>query len=254
MKSKTVAASAFGALFGLVGFTAGCAGKGNGKPDAAGDTNGALTPDGPNATGGTMVSYSGGATGTASGTGGSGAQGGTGGASVTGGGGVGTTGGTMGGGGTSAGGTGIVPVCCGFGADCPKGYSCAGSSDELTSRLGRCEATPANGNCYNDLDCPQDGLCRSAVTCACDAECFAANQPGTCLPTGEACCQVNADCADGERCIGALGFTKGRCMTAPNSSQCYSNADCSVSHFCYRMKICACGTNCSTVLSWCAIE
>jgi hypothetical protein len=254
MKSKPVTVLAFGALLGLVGFKVGCAGKDNSKRDAAGDANGALTPDSPNATGGAMVSYSGGATGTASGTGGSSAQGGAGDASVTGGGGVGATGGSMGGGGNSAGGTRGVPGCCGFGADCPQGYSCAGSSDNLTSRLGRCEPTPANGNCYNDLDCPQDGLCRSAVTCACDAECFAANQPGTCLPAGENCCHVNADCADGKICIGALGFTKGRCMTAPSSSQCYSNGDCQVGHFCYLMKICVCGSNCTTVPGWCAIE
>ncbi len=254
MESKTVVVFAFWALLGLLGLTAGCAGKGNSKADDAGDTNKEFTPDSPKATGGMMASYSGGAAGTASGTGGTGAQGGMDGASVTGGGGVGTTGGTMGAGGTADGGTGIVPACCGFGADCPQGYSCAGNPDDLTSRLGRCEPTPASDNCYNDLDCPQDALCVSAVTCACDAECFAANQPGTCLPTGEACCQVNADCADGGRCIGALGFTKGRCVTAPSSSQCYTNGDCLVGHFCYLMKICACGSNCTASPGVCAIE
>jgi hypothetical protein len=120
--------------------------------------------------------------------------------------------------------------------------------------LGTCEPTPADGSCYNDIDCPQDGLCRSAVTCACNAQCFAANRPGTCERVGEPCCHVPEDCPDGQRCIGAGVLTKGRCMTAPSGSGCHTNGDCRTGLFCYGAKICPCGTNCPTQLGSCAIE
>jgi len=262
---------AVGVLLFCGGVTAGCAGKGSGKKDAAGDA--VVSPDGPPGTGGAFVSQTGGTVGATVGTGGTSALGGSGGpatggttsgtggtdvseggrgGNALGGRGGAANGGTTGGGGTSTGGTGTG--CCGLGQPCPQGYSCAGNSDELFNRLGRCEPTPPSGSCYNDIDCPQDGLCRSAVTCPCDAECFAANQPGTCEAVGEACCHANEDCTAGQRCIGFGTFTKGRCMTAPGSTGCYTNGDCSTGRFCYLAQVCACGANCATQSGFCAIE
>jgi hypothetical protein len=269
---------AYGALLGFAVLTAGCGSSG--KKGVASDA--ASWPDGPQAAGGTTATQSGGATSATSGTGGMGASGGTGGRStvdgtggaatggttsgtggtdVSGGGrggsalggsGGAASGGTPGGGGTRTGGTGTG--CCGSDAPCPQGYSCAGSIDQLNSRLGRCEPTPPSGSCWNDIDCPQDGLCRSAVTCACDAECFAANQPGTCQAAGELCCRVYEDCTDGKHCVGAYVFTKGRCLAAPSDTRCYTNGDCPTGRFCYNATICPCGTNCPSQSGFCAIE
>ena len=206
-------------------------------------TGGVTSTGGVSATGGTTPTG-----GTTTPTGGTTRTGGT--TTPTGG----ATGGTPGGASTSTGGSAVPGGCCGIDLSCPSGYSCAGNTDQLSSKLGRCEPTPVNGGCYNDVDCPQDGLCRSAVTCACDADCSAANQPGTCERVGEPCCHAQGDCAEGELCVGVGAFVKGRCMTAPSSNQCYTIGNCPTGHYCYGAETCHCGANCPTLPGNCRID
>jgi hypothetical protein len=231
MGTKSVVAVGFRVLVGFGLVTASCNGQGNGRSGQA-DADPAASLGGSLGTGGGTTSPAGGA---------GGAQ----------------TGGTTGAGGAATGGTGTVPGCCGVDRYCPTGYSCAGNVDQLLANMGRCEPTPIDGGCYNDSECPKDGLCRSAVTCACNAECFVANRPGTCQPAGEPCCQFTQDCADGQHCEGGDTYVKGRCLAppSPGGNQCYSNGDCpGAGHFCYLATTCRCGSDCTERLGYCAVN
>jgi hypothetical protein len=268
MENKSAVILALGVFLGFGVVAASCGGQASRKMDAAGDASQAVAPDGPQGTGGATTSPSGGTTGgDQPGTGGSvvsGDTGSTGGVKgsgtggMTGTGGMKETGGMTGTGGTSTvgtgGGTGTATGCCGVDRTCSSGYSCAGSVEQLLANQGACELTPPTGGCYNDVDCPQDGLCRSAVICACNSECFTASLPGTCEQVGEPCCHTAEDCTDGQQCVGTGVYIKGRCMAPPNSGQCYTSADCSTGRFCKGAKTCPCGTNCAVQPGSCAID
>ena len=278
-KTHVVGSVTDGSAGGKGGGSGGTTGLGGTTGD--GGAGGTMPKDAPVATGGIGGAGTGGTGKGGSGAGGTGtgAKPGTGG--VIGNGGAPSSGGRTGtGGGTPPLDAGIscsgaLSGCCYLDGECKPGFECAGvTCTAETRKPGVCEptATLAAGQCWRDSDCPaSSGSCYGAQMCPCGANCFAADQPGTCIGTGgtggaigtggagggggnggvsdggrpsqnPSCCSNDEECKEGYECAGGIceyivGLTAG---------QCWRDLDCPASSGgCRGAGICGCSMSCN---------
>ncbi len=162
------------------------------------------------------------------------------------------------------------PGMCWSDADCGPGQDCIGASVcpcgaecLVADHPGLC--TPAcadaevcwdgvdnncdgqvdeNCSCLSDADCPDGLVCQTETYCPpctnetppCEAPCWL---KGKCVePTPPGCCKTDADCAQGEECVGTV------CKPIPPTGECWSDADCAAGETCVGAAVCPCGAEC----------
>lgn len=125
--------------------------------------------------------------------------------------------------------------CCTSDKQCAADQKCIVGKDCVKAALDP-------GTCWNDGDCGGKA-CTGAFVCPCNADCFAANKPGTCpadIPKG--CCGADSDCPAGQECV----VSKKSCKVIKEllAGQCWTDNDCGAGGVCNNPNVCPCLAMC----------
>jgi hypothetical protein len=124
---------------------------------------------------------------------------------------------------------------------------------ESNDTYGKCFKPAKYPGCWHNSQCEEGESCKSPNICPCDAECFIADIPGSCIPDviPEGCCLEDTDCNNGLDNVFVCSFTDfgnptpfGRCMWIPTDDQCWDDADCTAEEICDGAMFCPCGMGC----------
>jgi len=141
--------------------------------------------------------------------------------------------------------TGLLPDgCCLTDDDCDDGHVCVGYEGGPWPEAGSCQPAADAGQCWSDADCTAvEDWCQNPVVCGCGEKC--ALQPGWCVHTDPPfCCHVDADCGQGQRCVGGDLGAGGVCFPPPEAGECFEATDCGQNEYCVNEFICSCDMNC----------
>lgn len=85
--------------------------------------------------------------------------------------------------------------CCWSADDCPEldadfDWVCRGQGAGPWPEWGTCLPGADPGRCWEDVDCPPDQHCSSAIICPCGVDCDQGSMPGICAPNDGSCAVV----------------------------------------------------------------
>ncbi len=145
---------------------------------------------------------------------------------------------------------GYLPECCWSDAECEvEGenwpWRCVGL--ESGQFGGICMPAPDSGQCYTAADCAPQHTCIGAAWCDCGVDCDIYYEgPGVCVSDGSNCCVDDAQCSQGQECVGGKQAEgkPGSCKSAPGDGQCWDDSQCGEAEKCVGAMQCPCDALC----------
>jgi hypothetical protein len=96
--------------------------------------------------------------------------------------------------------------------------------------------------CWRDSDC-KFGTCMGASVCPCGYDCDAPDQMGSCPVPGPNCCKTDNDCGDFQW----MPCVNGVCKQPQSGGLCWVDAECPQGQKCIGASVCPCGAMCAVI-------